>query len=397
MTKVAILGYGTVGSGVYEIIKRNNEILKRNSGDEIEVKYVLDLRDFPGDPVEEVLVHDFNVIANDPDVDIVCEVMGGFKPAYDFVKTCLMNGKSVCTSNKELVERAGAELISIAKEKNVNFFFEAAVGGGIPVIRPMIECVTADEVLEIAGILNGTTNYILTKMTNEGADFDEVLKDAQAKGYAEKDPTADIEGHDACRKIAILTSLACGKQVSFEDIKCEGITKISRKDIQYAAKLGKKIKLLGKTNYVDGTYYSMVAPFMIGNDHPLYNVDDVFNAIMVDGNMLGQIMFYGKGAGKLPTASAVVSDVVAAIKYENNVNINWDGEKMNLGDSSTFVSKYFVRVDNLVEEVKAIFPTAEFVEANIHDEVAFVTDKLSAKEFEELTSKLTVINYIRVN
>ncbi len=234
--KIAVLGYGTIGSGVVEVIRTNAESIARRAGEEVEVKYVLDLRDFPGDPVQEILVHDYNVIAEDEEVGVIVETMGGTKPAYDFVKTALLNGKSVCSSNKELVAAHGAELIQIARDKKVNFFFEASVGGGIPIIRPLNQCITADEIQEINGILNGTTNFILTKMADEGADFDEVLKKAQELGYAEKDPTADVEGYDACRKIAILTSLAYGKQVDYEDIYTEGITKITDIDFKYAAK-----------------------------------------------------------------------------------------------------------------------------------------------------------------
>ena len=243
--KIAVLGYGTIGSGVVEVIRTNAKSIAKRAGEEVEVKYVLDLRDFPEDPVQEILVHDYNVIAEDEEVRVIVETMGGTKPAYDFVKTALLNGKSVCSSNKELVAAHGAELIQIARDKNVNFFFEASVGGGIPIIRPLNQCITADEIEEINGILNGTTNFILTKMADEGADFDEVLKKAQELGYAEKDPTADVEGYDACRKIAILTSLAYGKQVDYEDIYTEGITKITAEDFKYAKKINSAIKIFG--------------------------------------------------------------------------------------------------------------------------------------------------------
>ncbi|MDE7061228.1 MAG: homoserine dehydrogenase, partial [Lachnospiraceae bacterium] len=322
--KVAILGYGIVGSGVFEIMRSNQEGISRRAGEEIEVKYVLDLRDFPGDPVEDVLVHDFKRIVEDPEVGVVVEVMGGVEPAYSYVKEALLTGKSVCTSNKELVAKHGAELLEIAKQKKKNFLFEASVGGGIPIIRPLNQSLTADEIREVSGILNGTTNYMLTKMRDEDADFDEVLKDAQKRGYAERDPSADVDGFDAGRKIAILTSLAYGMQVDYEDIYTEGITKISKTDIAYARAVGANIKLLGTSKKVDGKVYAMVAPRMIGKEHPLYTVDDVFNAILVRGNFLGDIMFYGKGAGKLPTASAVVSDVVDAVKHSGtNVMTIW--------------------------------------------------------------------------
>ena len=269
MIKAAVMGYGTIGSGVVEVLETNRESVAKRAGDEIEVKYVLDLRDFPGDAIQEKIVHDYQVIVNDPEVSIVVETMGGVEPAYTFVKAMLEAGKNVTTSNKALVAEKGSELIAIAKEKSVNFMFEASVGGGIPIIRSLNSCLTADEIEEITGILNGTTNYMMTKMSEEGLEFDDVLKDAQDKGYAEKDPTADIEGHDACRKIAILTSLVCGQQVDFHDIHCEGITKISATDIKYAKALGRAIKLLASSKRMDDSYCAMVAPCMLAPEHPL--------------------------------------------------------------------------------------------------------------------------------
>ena len=344
---VAVLGYGTIGSGVVEVISNNADVLKKNTGKKVVVTRVLDLRDFPGDPVEEILTHDYNDILEDDSIDIIVETMGGTKPAYEFVKNALLKGKSVCTSNKELVASHGAELIAIAKEKNINFFFEASVGGGIPIIRPLIECLTADEILQINGILNGTTNYILTKMAKEGAEFSDVLADAQELGYAEKDPTADVEGYDACRKIAILTSLACGRQVNYEDIYTEGITKITPEDFKYAAKLGCAVKIFGTSKSKGGKLYAMVAPQLVSEDNPLYAVNDVFNAICVTGNMLGDAMFYGAGAGKLPTASAVVSDVVEAVRHINdNVNIMWDAEPVKVAPFEDMTNTFFVRVSD---------------------------------------------------
>ena len=293
MINIAVLGYGTVGSGVVDVINTNKDIVNKKSGQEINIKYVLDLREFPGDPVMDILTHDYNDILNDPEVEVVAEVMGGVNPAYTFVKSALEAGKSVCTSNKELVAKHGPELIKIAKEHNRNFFFEASVGGGIPIIRPLNTSITADDVMEITGILNGTTNYILTKMSKEGLDFDTVLKEAQDLGYAERNPSADVDGFDACRKIAILTSLAYGKHVDFEDIYTEGITKITDTDFKYANILGTSVKLFGSAVKQDDKYYAYVAPVMIGNNHPLYAVNDVFNAIMVKGNVLGPVMFYG--------------------------------------------------------------------------------------------------------
>lgn len=275
MIKVAILGYGTVGSGVFEIIRENKDLIAANAGEEIEVKYVLDLRDFPGDPCENVLVHDYNIILEDPEVEIVIEVMGGLKPAYDFVKAALDAGKSVCTSNKELVAKHGAELIRIAKSHNRNFLFEASVGGGIPIIRPINMHITADKICEITGILNGTTNYILTKMDKEGADFASTLKQAQDLGYAERNPEADIEGFDAVRKIAILASLAKGKTVDFEEIYTEGISNITDIDFKYAKTMNKSIKLLGKCKNEDDGVVASVAPRLLSQEHPLYNVNGV--------------------------------------------------------------------------------------------------------------------------
>lgn len=263
MIKIAILGYGTIGSGVVEVLNTNQESIAKRAGDEIEVRYILDLRDFPGDPMEKKIVHDYDMIADDPEIQVVVEAMGGVEPAYTFVKRALLAGKSVTTSNKALVAKHGAELIAIAREQNINFLFEASVGGGIPIIRPLNSSLTADEIEEITGILNGTTNYMLSKMTFEGLEFDDVLKDAQSRGYAEADPTADIEGHDACRKIAILTSLVCGQQVDFEEIYTEGITKITAADIRYAKAMGRVIKLLATSKKTEEGYCAMVAPFLL--------------------------------------------------------------------------------------------------------------------------------------
>ena len=315
MVNIAVLGYGTVGSGVVEVINTNHASINKRAGADINIKYVLDLRDFPGDPVEKVLVHDYDVIANDPQVDIVVEVMGGIEPAYTFVKRALEAGKSVCTSNKALVAKHGPELMEIAREKNINFLFEASCGGGIPIIRALNSSLTADEIDEITGILNGTTNYMMYKMSTEGCEFDAVLKEAQAKGYAEADPTADVEGYDACRKIAILSSLAYGRFLNYEDIYTEGITRITPEDMQYAEELDMTIKLLGTSRKIgDDSFYAMVAPFLVGKTSPLYSVNDVFNAVFVHGDAVEDAMFFGRGAGELPTASAVVGDVFDIVR-----------------------------------------------------------------------------------
>lgn len=403
MINVSVLGYGTVGSGVVEVLHTNSESIAKKVGDTLNVKHILDLRDFPGDPLEEKIVHDFDEIVKDDEVKIVVETMGGVKPAYDFVKACLEAGKNVCTSNKELVAKHGAELLAIAKEKSVNFFFEASVGGGIPIIRPLNECVTGDVIEEISGILNGTTNYILSKMSSEGSDFDTVLKDAQDKGYAERNPEADVEGYDACRKIAILTSLAYGKQVDYEDIYTEGITKITDVDIKYAKALGASIKIFGSSKNVDGKVYAKVAPVMINAAHPLYMVNDVFNGIFVKGNMVGDLMFYGSGAGKLPTASAVVGDVVAAAKnLDTNVPVIWEKDKLEIADIKDASQRFFVRLsgDKAANEAKVAeaFGTVQVVDAGIADEYAFITEEVKEGEFAKKAEELgNVVSRIRVD
>ena len=385
MIKIAVLGYGTVGSGVVKVIQTNSNIIAKRAGQEVEVKYVLDLRDFPEDPIQSKVVHDFNIILEDPEISIVVETMGGTKPAYEFVKKSLLAGKSVCTSNKELVAAYGAELVHIAKTKTVNFLFEASVGGGIPIIRPLNQSLTADKIEQINGILNGTTNYILTKMANEGSDFADVLKEAQELGYAEKDPTADVEGYDACRKIAILTSLAYGQQVDYEDIYTEGITKITAEDFQYAKAIGASIKIFGTSKKIGGKLYAMVAPQMIQSDNPLYAVNDVFNGICVTGNMLGDVMFYGKGAGKEATASAVVSDVVDAVKHMNtNVMTIWSDEKQEVAPMDEMVNRFFVRIGG-EEKDKALatFDHVEEIDGGVSGEFGFITDAMTEKAFNE--------------
>ncbi len=394
MVNIAVLGYGTVGSGVVEVIHTNLESINTKAGNTIQIKYVLDLREFPGDPVEKVLVHDFDTILNDPEVRIVVEVMGGIEPAYTFVKKALLAGKSVCTSNKELVAKHGPELLQIARDKNINFLFEASVGGGIPIIRPLNSSLTADEICEITGILNGTTNYILSKMSDEGWEFDAALKKAQELGYAERNPEADVEGYDACRKIAILSSLAFGNNVDFEDIYTEGITKITAKDIAYAKKLDMAVKLLASSKREGENFYAMVAPFLISRSHPLYSVNGVFNAIFVNGNVLGDVMFYGSGAGKLPTASAVVSDVVDATKHLNrNIMSFWSSQKLELTSVENAERRFFVRLSGTVKdrlsEVENIFENVETVELDGEaGEFGFVTKKMSEKKFDELSAKL---------
>ena len=399
MIQIAVLGYGTVGSGVVEVINTNGARINQRIGDELNIKYVLDMKDFPGDPVQEKIVHDFETIVSDEDVQIVVEVMGGIEPAYTFVKRCLQAGKSVATSNKALVAKHGAELLSIAAEHDINFLFEASVGGGIPIIRPLNSSLTADEIEEITGILNGTTNYMLSKMFYEGADYDTVLKEAQANGYAERNPEADVEGYDACRKIAILTSLAYGQQVDYEDIYTEGITKITAEDFKYAKALGAAIKIFGTSRKEGNKLYAMVAPQMIQADNPLYAVNDVFNAICVTGNMLGDVMFYGKGAGKEATASAVVSDVVDAVKHMNvNVMTIWEDEKQEVAPMDEMKNRFFVRI-GASEKAKAedLFEEVTPVDGGIADEFGFLTGTMTEKEFNETISQFdTFITRIRV-
>ena len=395
--KVAILGYGTVGSGVYEVLKMNADYIAQGVGEHLEIKYVLDLRDFPGQDVEKVLTHDFNDIVNDPEVRVVAEVMGGEHPAYEFSKAALEAGKSVCTSNKELVSKHGAELLRIAREHKCSYFFEASVGGGIPIIRPLNNALTADEILEIRGIVNGTTNYILTRMRDVGMDFDEALAEAQANGYAERNPAADIEGLDAARKTSILASLANRTQIDCEDIYTEGITKITAADIAYAKKLKANIKLLSLTKREAGKTYAMVAPVMIRSNSQLYFINGVFNAIMVKGNAVGDLMFYGSGAGKLPTASAVVADMIQAAKHKGvTVDTIWDEKKLKPEPKDAMRFRFFIRVPaEEADKANKAFGIGEVVDAGIPAEYGFVTDYIREADFEELSKDLHVINRIR--
>lgn len=407
MINIAVLGYGTIGSGVVEVLNTNSDSIRKRAGDSIEVKYVLDLREFPGDPVMKILVHDVSVILNDPEVKIVVEAMGGIEPAFTFVRDALLKGKSVITSNKELVAKHGARLLEIAKEKNLNFLFEASVGGGIPIIRPLNQSLTADEIVEITGILNGTTNYILSKMSDNGIDFKTALKEAQSMGYAERDPSADIDGYDSCRKIAILSSLAFGMQVDFEDIYTEGISKITDKDIKYARSIGARIKLFAtsiKEN--DESVYAMVAPVMIKANHPLYSVNDVFNGIFVRGNVIGDVMFYGSGAGKLPTASAVVADIVDAAKHlGKNIWTIWSSKKLELADVDQVKNRFFVRAllsDDSdrkahMDKAREVFGDIEPLNDVVEGEYAFITPLIMEKDMKEKREKIKGIqNVIRV-
>lgn len=402
MINVAVLGYGVVGSGVVEVIESNKEMVNKKAGGELNVKYILDLRDFPGDPYEDKVVHDFNQILEDDSIDIICETMGGVNPAYQYTKVALEKGMSVCTSNKELVAKHGPELISLAKENNCNYLFEASVGGGIPIIRPLNYSLTAEKIEAITGILNGTTNYILSKMEKEGADFDVVLKEAQEKGYAERNPEADVEGHDACRKIAILSSLMMGKNVDSDKVFTEGITKITPADFAYAKAAGKTIKLLAMSKAVsDDEVLAMVAPAMIGKDHPLSMVNDVFNAVFVKGNMLGDSMYYGRGAGKLPTASAVVGDVVDCARHLGKVIMCfWDKEDASLVSVEETKRSFFVRAKaDAMDAVKAAFPTGEVVNVDGRTEdFGYIVPEMKEKDFAAKCEALgdVVLSKIRV-
>lgn len=403
MIKIAVLGYGTVGSGVVEVIEKNKDMVNKKAGEELSIKYILDLRDFPGDPYENKVVHDYQTIVNDPEIQIICETMGGTGAAYEFTKQALQVGKSVCTSNKELVAAHGPELLTMAKEHKCNYLFEASVGGGIPIIRPLNYSLTAEKIESITGILNGTTNYILSKMEKEGADFDAVLKRAQEKGYAERNPEADVEGYDACRKIAILSSLMLGENVDYRKVYTEGITKITATDFVYAKEMDMSIKLLAMSKEVGDETLAMVAPFMISADHPLHMVNGVFNAVFVHGNMLGDSMYYGKGAGKLPTASAVVSDVIDCARHIGKVIMCfWDATDAKLMNVEEAENKFFFRVKSgNGEKVKAVFGEVKSVKlSGMDEEEAFVTSLMKEKDFTEKYEKIADIcvgNRIRVN
>lgn len=403
MIHVAVLGYGTVGSGVVEVIENNNSEVSVKAGEKMHVKYILDLRDFPGDPYEDRVVHDFQTILDDEEVSVICEVMGGVGAAYQFTRQALEAGKSVCTSNKELVAKHGAELLEIARNKNCSYMFEASVGGGIPIIRPINKALTAEKLETISAILNGTTNYILTKMEKEGADYGETLKRAQELGYAERDPAADVEGHDACRKIAILSSLMVGKSVNAEKIYTEGITKITPADFALAREAGMTVKLLAVSRVLeDGRVLAMVAPALISREHPLAAVNDVYNGVFVTGNMLGDVMFYGRGAGKLPTASAVVSDVIDCARHigRSSIVCIWEREEAELADIAETERAFFIRAAaGAREAVEKAFPGGRVLTADGRTEdFGYITPVMREKVFEERYAALGAgaLNRIRM-
>lgn len=406
MISVAIMGHGVVGSGVAEILTTHKQKLFASIGEEIYVKHILDLREFPDSPLADRFTKDFNDILNDREVRVVVEVMGGLNPAYDFVKKCLKSGKSVVTSNKELVAAHGAELLQIAKDENVNFLFEASVGGGIPIIRPISQCLVANIVDEIAGILNGTTNFILTKMIEDGMQFDAALKLAQDLGFAERNPAADIEGHDACRKICILASLAFGKHVYPNFVHTEGITEITLEDVKYAEAYNCVIKLIGRVKRLDdGKIDIIVAPMFVPNKSQLANIDYEFNGIMVRGDCTGDVVFYGKGAGKLPTASAVVADVVDCCKHlKTRKFLFWaDGNGDNILPYEESVTAMYIRANTTFELAQEVFSCIDKIEKadSPEGEIAFVTAQLPYGEIIEKIAALEsrgakVISKIRI-
>ena len=355
MTKVAILGFGTVGSGVAEVLSKNSQGIARRSGGEIQVKYILDVRDFPDSPFKDCFVKDFSIIENDPEVDVVVETIGGAKVALEFTTRALKAGKSVVSSNKELVATHGYELLQLAKANGVSYLFEASVGGGIPILRPLTNCLAANEVEQITGILNGTTNYILTRMIKAGLTFEQALKEAQDNGYAEKDPTADVDGHDACRKICILSALACGQHVYPQQVPTQGIREVTLADVAYADSCGYKIKLLGRClREPEGKVCAFVAPHLVSCENPLAGVEDVFNAIAVTGNAVGDVMFYGRGAGKLPTASAVVADVIDIARDPKRDRGNqWGpGSEDLVVSSDSLTSRWYVRANLSMDQAR---------------------------------------------
>ena len=399
MVNVAILGFGTVGSGVAEVIATNADRISRNAGQEIQVKYIVDVRDFPGSPFEKLLTKDFNIVENDPDVKMVVETIGGTGVAREFTKRALMAGKSVVTSNKELVANYGFELLQIAKEKGVNYLFEASVGGGIPILRPITQCLAANKINEIYGILNGTTNYILTEMILNGLSFETALGQAQALGYAEANPASDIEGLDACRKICILSALCFGRHVFPDQVPTEGIKAVTSEDVRYAALIGCKIKLLGRAiTTEDNRTAAYVAPHLVKNANLLANVEGVMNGIVVRGNAIGDVMFYGAGAGKLPTASAVVADVIDATKHMNLRKLNeWaEGGPDAVSDPGLIETAWYIRTDASPEKIKAVFGDVDIIGDGKAAETAFTTGLLSKNEMDRLLGTLPALSAFRI-
>lgn len=382
MKKIAILGFGVVGSGVAEVLTKNKSIIEKKLAESIEIKYILDLRDFPDSPFADKVIHNFNIILDDPEISIVAEMMGGSHPAYDFSKACLLAGKNVVTSNKEVVSKFGTELLEIAKQNNVRYLFEASVGGGIPIIRPINNDLTANKITSIDGILNGTTNYILTQMNEHGTSFAEALKDAQSKGYAEADPTADIEGIDAARKICILSALSFGKCLCADAISRQGITQITADDFAIAKSLGYTIKLIGHSEIIKSKIYADVAPRFVPLSNPLAHISDVYNGILVGANMLDNVLFYGKGAGKLPTASAVTADIIDIAEKMGTAacpTISWsNAEGDDISSEEEYKTQRCIILCGRVEGAKYIGELNKSV---------IITDKISIKDCISLASE----------
>ena len=401
MTKVAILGFGTVGSGVAEVLSKNSQGIARRSGGEIQVKYILDVRDFPDSPFKDCFVKDFSIIENDPEVDVVVETIGGAKVALEFTTRALKAGKSVVSSNKELVATHGYELLQLAKANGVSYLFEASVGGGIPILRPLTNCLAANEVEQITGILNGTTNYILTRMIKAGLTFEQALKEAQDNGYAEKDPTADVDGHDACRKICILSALACGQHVYPQQVPTQGIREVTLADVAYADSCGYKIKLLGRClREPEGKVCAFVAPHLVSCENPLAGVEDVFNAIAVTGNAVGDVMFYGRGAGKLPTASAVVADVIDIARDPKRDRGNqWGpGSEDLVVSSDGLTSRWYVRANLSMDQARLacgeILPLAR--SGAPAQEAAFLTQPMTYPQLMDRLAGVETCSVFRV-
>ena len=401
MAKVAVLGFGVVGSGVAEVLRRNGAHIGQKLHSSVELKYILDLRDFPDSPFSHMVIHDFSIIENDPEIEVVVETIGGAGIAKEYTLRALRAGKSVVTSNKELVAEHGYELMKLAQEKGVSYLYEASVGGGIPIIRPLKQCLAANEISEICGILNGTTNYILTRMIRAGLTFDAALKEAQQNGYAEADPTADVEGHDACRKICILASLAFGRHIYPEQVPTEGISGVSLADVAYADSCGKKIKLLGRAILgEDGKVRAFVAPHLVGGEAPLAGVEDVFNAITVKGNAIGDVMFYGRGAGKLPTASAVVADVMDAVSRRDRPKfMDWGpgGKDVTLPPDDV-ASPWYVRAHAPAEALRAALGEVTVLAraGAPEEETAVLVPAMMRNALEEKLSGIAVTALFRV-
>ena len=389
MTEVAVLGYGVVGSGTVEVLEKNATKISKNAAQRVHVKSILEIRDIPNSPHKDKFVKTFEEIENDEDISVVAEVIGGVGVALDYTRRCLKAGKSVVTSNKELVAAHGHELLKLAAENGVNYLFEASVGGGIPVIRPIVQCISGNNINEIYGILNGTTNYILSEMEQKGAEFKDALEDAQKKGYAEADPTADIEGHDACRKICILSSLAFGRHVYPHQVPTQGITGITSDDMRFAAEMGYKIKLLGRSRAIGDKVAVYVQPHLISNENLLSHVNGVMNGVVIRGNAVGDVMFYGAGAGKLPTASAVTADIIDAIKHRYaRKMISWgEGGEDFVTDPINLESAWYVRTNADPEKVEREFGGVTFAPKAENGTIAFRTGSMNGKIINELINR----------